>query len=597
MIKATGYLITGLLILSILGIFGCGGGGGGGKGNGGENSELSVVSTNPGSGATGVAVGTHVTVTFNSNVDSSTLTSSTFTLTGPDGPIAGSVSYNSISKTGTFTPSYSLPPLTQYTATVTTGVENADSNALSSPYSWSFTTVSAFWAYNFVTDSYYLVNATKVGEGQHCYVYLEQGQSVDQTTITNIKNEFDSAIYAGDTAAFGDEPNPGVDGDSKIYLLLLDIKDDFNGTSNPTYVAGYFDPGNEYTQDQFSHTNLKEMFFMDTNPAEPGTTDFYATLAHEFQHMIHWEQKTNLQNVNDDTWLDESMSTVARTYCGLGTDTVDTLSSVSLLTIYESSPYYSLTHWQGYVENYAVAYMWAQYFKDRFDPLSGAHTIFWWMIHNDQTGIDEVDTALTDISSGKNFTGTFRDWTVANAFGNTSPAGHPEWSYTSLTGWDGLYLEAPSSIIHNALALSPLDQWSSDYFAYTPKSGTTGTIEWNPPGGSTDKAALIDTGHTGGPLVYPDLTAGTTYDYTDAGYLIEQNPSGSSGGDDIITYTALGTTPRQMLDAAARNPVLWKHYRRTGRPTHICIDSYFREKEMELRAGGARPYFGPHRRR
>jgi hypothetical protein len=596
MTKATGYLMTGLLILSTLGIFGCGGGGGGGS------SELSVVSTSPGSGATGVAVGTHITVTFNSNVNSSTLTSSTFTLTGPDGPIAGSVSYNSGTRTATFSPSYAFPPLTQYTATITTGVRNVDGNALSSLYSWSFATVSGFWAYNFATDAYYFVNATKVGEGKHCYVYLEQGQSVTPATVSAIVNEFDSSIYTGDTAAFGDEPNPGVDGDSKIYLLLLNIKDGFNGTSNPTYVAGYFDPGNEYTQDQFSYTNLKEMFFMDTNPAEPGTTDFYATLAHEFQHMIHWEQKTNLQNLNDETWLDEGMSTVARTYCGLGTDTDDT-TSVSLLTIYEGSPYYSLTNWQGYVENYAVAYMWSQYFKDQFDPQqpdpqSGQYTIFWRMIHNDQTGMNSVNAALTDISSGKNFTGTFRDWTVANAFGNTAPSGHSEWSYTSLIGWDGIYATgAFVPITTSPLALSNLDLWSADYFAFTPTSGTTGTIKWNPPTNSPDTAALIDTGHTGGPLVYPDLTAGTTYPYTTEGYLIDQNPSGSSGGGDGVTYTAIGTTPRQMLDAAARNPVLWNHYRRTGRPTHICVDSYFRGKEMQLRAGGARPHFGPHGKR
>jgi hypothetical protein len=597
MTKTAGYLITGLLIFSALGFFGCGGGGGGGDGGGGGSSELSILSTTPGSGATGVAVGAHITVTFNSNINASTLNASTFTLTGPDGLIDGSVSYNSVSKTSTFTPSYSLPPLTQYTATLTTGVRDTDGNTLSSPYSWSFTTVSGFWAYNFVTDSYYFVNATKVAEGDHCYVYLEQGQSLSAATVTEIVNEFDNAIYAGDTTAFGSEPDPGVDGDSKIYLLLLDIKDGFNGTSNPTYIAGYYDPENEYIQDQFSYTNLKEMFFMDIYPADPGTTDFYATIAHEFQHMIHWEQKTHLQNLNDDTWLDESMSTVARTYCGLGTDTVDTLSSISLLTLYEERPFYSLTNWDSTVYSYAVAYMWAQYFKDRFDPGGGAHTIFWWMIHNDRTGINSVNTALTDIGSGKNFTGTFRDWTVANAFGNTAPSGHPEWSYASLTGWPGIY--ATGSVVpitHSPYTLSNRDPWSADYFVFTPTSGTTGTITWTR-SYSSDTAALIDTGHTGGPLVYPDLTSGTTYDYTGVAHLIEQNPWGSSGGGDAITYTALRTTPRQMLDAAARNPVLLNHYRKTGRPAHICVDSYFRENEMELRAGGARPHFRPQGRR
>jgi hypothetical protein len=589
--------MTGLLILSTLVIFGCGGGGGGGS-SGGGSSALSIVSTGLGSGATGVAVDADVAVTFSSNIDTSTLNSSTFTLTAPDGPVAGSVSYDSGTRTATFSPLHSLPPLTQYTATITTGVRNVDGNALSSPYSWSFTTISAFWAYNFVTNAYYLVNATKVGEGQHCYVYIEQGKSVATATVTAIANEFDNAIYTGDTTAFGGEPNPGVDGDSKIYLLLLDIKDGFNGTTNPTYVAGYFDPENEYTQDYFSETNLKEMFYMDITPAQPGTTDFYATLAHEFQHMIHWEQKTNLQGLNDDTWLDEGMSTVARTYCGLGTDTDDTYN-VSLLSTYKDDPSHSLTQWDSTVDSYAVSYMWSQYFKDRFDPLSGGYTIFWRMIHNDQTGINSVNAALADINSGRNFTDTFRDWTVANAFGTAPPPGHPEWSYTSLTGWNGLYLDAPGSVTWNSLSLSLLHQWSADYFAYTPKSGTAGTITWNP-AYSSDTATLIDTRGTadaGSWTVVDSLSAGTPYPYTTSGYLIEQNPSGSSGGGDGMTYTALGTTPRQMLAAADRDPLLWNHYRRTGRPTHLCIDSYFRGKETGLRARGARPHFGPPRRR
>jgi hypothetical protein len=594
MFKITGYIMAGLLILSGLGLFGCGGGGGGGS-TGGETNipvTLSVTNTSPGSGDTGVTVNAHITVTFNSDMDSDTVNSSTFLLTGPDGPVGGSVSYDSGSKTATFSPLHPLPPLTLYTATVTPGAKNVSGSTLSSQYSWSFTTLSGFWAYNFATDSYYFVNAGKVGEGRHCYVYLEQGKSADPATLAALVNEFDSAIYPGDTNAFGSEPNPGVDGDPKIYLLLLDIKDGFNPSSAPTYVAGYFDPANEYTADQNTKTNLKEMFYMDISPSTPGSTDFYATLAHEFQHMIHWEQKTNLQGLNDDTWLDEGMSSVARTYCGLGADTPGNTAGESLLSVYEEDPSHSLTVWDSTIDSYAVTYMWSQYFKDRFDPQSGQYTIFWRMIHNDRTGIASVDAALTGIDPGK-FYGTFRDWTIANAFGNIPPLGHQEWSYTSLAGWHGLYLEAPGSIAWNTQTLSALARWSAGYYAYAPNPN--GTITWNRPAGSPDTASLIDTGgsaNAGSWKVTDPLTAGTTYSYTRNGYLVNQNPAGSSGGGDGVINKALAVTPRQLLKTAGRNPLLLNHYRRTGTPTHICVDSYFRDKERELRAGGARPHFG-----
>jgi hypothetical protein len=141
--------------------------------------------------------------------------------------------------------------------------------------------------------------------------------------------------------------------------------------------------------------------------------------------------------------------------------------------------------------------------------------------------------------------------------------------------------------------LSSLGQWSAACYAYTPNPN--GTIPWTRTN-SLDAATLIDTGGTkttGSWTVVCSLVSGMQYSYKTRGDLLAQNRSGFSGGGDTVTYTAIGTPPTQMLDAANGNPILWSHYRRTGRPTHVCIDSYFRGKEMGLRARGARPCFGP----
>ncbi len=196
------------------------------------------------------------------------------------------------------------------------------------------TTVS-FRAVDFTSETLYTLKATKVAEGSHCYVYLENGQTVSADKIQAIADEFDNTIYAEDTSTFGGEPNPGVDSDPKIYILLLNIRDGFNGTTNMTYIAGYFDSGNEYPVSSVSYSNQKEMVFMDINPATPGSSGFFNTLAHEFQHMIHWEQKEHQRNVSDDTWLDESMSEIAASYCGYG-------PSYSRVLTFEKSPTDSL---------------------------------------------------------------------------------------------------------------------------------------------------------------------------------------------------------------------------------------------------------------
>ncbi len=67
------------------------------------------------------------------------ITTSTFTLTGPGGiAVAGAVAYSGT--TATFTPSAVLAYGTTYTATITTGASSPGGAALISPYVWSFTT-------------------------------------------------------------------------------------------------------------------------------------------------------------------------------------------------------------------------------------------------------------------------------------------------------------------------------------------------------------------------------------------------------------------------------------------------------------------------
>ena len=252
-----------------------------------------------------------------------------------------------------------------------------------------------FWASDFTTASIssYQSTADKVAEGAHCYVYLEQGQSVPQADIDRIRNEFDKHIYPAMVTGFGNEPNPGIDNDPKIIILLLAVKDG-SETSN-SYVAGYFDPANEYAQTgQNPHSNQKEILYMNIKPGigiVPTSNDFFTVIAHEFQHMIHWEQKTHLRNLLDDVWLDEAMATVARTYCGYGPD-------YGLVLTYEFAPFHSLVDWDGTALNYGVVYMWSQYFKDRIGS-----SIFFQMLHNNQIGISSVNAALAAAGYSQKF--------------------------------------------------------------------------------------------------------------------------------------------------------------------------------------------------
>jgi hypothetical protein len=106
-----------------------------------DNTPPTVSSTDPADTATGVVKNTNITATFNEVMDSSTFTSTTFTVKQGVTAVSGAVSY--VGTTATFNPNSDLAASTTYTATVTTGVKDLAGNALASNKVWTFTTGTA----------------------------------------------------------------------------------------------------------------------------------------------------------------------------------------------------------------------------------------------------------------------------------------------------------------------------------------------------------------------------------------------------------------------------------------------------------------------
>ena len=101
----------------------------------------SVMSVTPAQGATGVVISTTITATFSLPMSASSITTTTFTVTGPGGAaVAGSVAYSGT--TATFTPSAVLAYGTTYTATITTGATTPGGARLMSNYVWTFGTIA-----------------------------------------------------------------------------------------------------------------------------------------------------------------------------------------------------------------------------------------------------------------------------------------------------------------------------------------------------------------------------------------------------------------------------------------------------------------------
>ncbi len=157
-----------------------------------------VQSVTPLANATGVAINSKVTVLFSEAMNSTSITSSTFTLNG-GASVAGTVTYSG--NTATFTPSANLAGSRVYTATVTTGVRDVAGNTLATTYTWSFTTVAVVTALSFANDV-----IPVLGLCNNCHTHPWTVSSNSSTYYTNLVN--------------GGYVNPTSYTTSKIYTML-----------------------------------------------------------------------------------------------------------------------------------------------------------------------------------------------------------------------------------------------------------------------------------------------------------------------------------------------------------------------------------------
>jgi len=105
-----------------------------------NTTDPTVISSNPANLAVGVPTNHIVIATFSEAMDSTTITGSTFTLTGPGAvPVSGAVTYSIVGATATLAPTSPLTAAGVYTAKITTGAKDQSGNAVAVAFTWNFT--------------------------------------------------------------------------------------------------------------------------------------------------------------------------------------------------------------------------------------------------------------------------------------------------------------------------------------------------------------------------------------------------------------------------------------------------------------------------
>ncbi|MCI0772493.1 MAG: immune inhibitor A [Chloroflexi bacterium] len=254
-----------------------------------------------------------------------------------------------------------------------------------------------FHAGNQDTNEQFEVQATLEYVTDHAYFWIQDGVAFDANDLERLAETFENRIYPTTREFFGSEWTPGIDGDPHIYLLYA------GGLGFG--IAGYFSSVDSLHPLVREDSNAHEMFYLNADNLDLGEAFTYQVLAHEFQHMIHW----NLDR-DETSWINEGLSELAVHVNGLGTARNHPL--------YTDNPDRSLNDWDpdDTGPNYGAASLFMVYFLDRF----GKELTQDLVAHpaNGLTSIDRVfeEAGLTDPISGDPIGAdeAILDWVIAN---------------------------------------------------------------------------------------------------------------------------------------------------------------------------------------
>jgi hypothetical protein len=122
-----------------------------------------IVSTSPTQNQLNVPVSTSISVTFDIDMDESTINDSTFVVNARStGLHPGSITYDGPSRTATFAPFEDLEEGEVVTVVLTTGIESSGGVPLDSSYAWSFTLEVYDGSGSFASQSFYPTGAEPV---------------------------------------------------------------------------------------------------------------------------------------------------------------------------------------------------------------------------------------------------------------------------------------------------------------------------------------------------------------------------------------------------------------------------------------------------
>lgn len=275
-----------------------------------------------------------------------------------------------------------------------------------------------------LTNDNWASNAELKVIGQHCYVWYKakDGIEVTQDKLQTLANTFDD-IFEKETYIFGKNypvngtidgyfsdtiknKYIGVDENTKVNIIVYDLFNDYEETkAKRAGTLGYFWGLDLYKNNQnwnggTCKTNKCECLHMDSFFLQEAAEHQRSTIAHEFQHLLNFVNKTLQYGKEYKSWFTEMMSMVCEDIMQTQIGLEDSASPKGRLATFNGGYNKGFTNWlegddvyYSYANAYAFgAYLVRNYGIDFIKELA----------QNNEVEVDAISDALVATAAPEN---------------------------------------------------------------------------------------------------------------------------------------------------------------------------------------------------
>lgn len=299
-----------------------------------------------------------------------------------------------------------------------------------------------FWVSNAGQNRVVEIEAELIAVGRFVYVWVQTGSRRPPAQAEAFARVFDEEIYHQARELWGEESNPGIDGDPRVYAVFA------RGLSSGTLA--YYSSQNSLPASIAPRSSEHDMLVFNLDVIwQMDDPEIFGTGAHEFQHMIRDHVDTN-----EDGWLDEGSSVFTEMVLGFD-------SSGFLLEAFRAAPDTQLNYWEGSAEDYGASALFISYFYQRY----GASALTR-LSAEPLDGLRGMDAVLKELGA-PGVDSFFADWAVANYFQESSGL----FSYPDFVPRGSARLNQTVRALPHQVS-DTLPQYAADYYKLLGLSGT-----------------------------------------------------------------------------------------------------------------------------